>query len=87
MAKIVGIDGMDDAEVMAAVQDGARFVVYRYCISIGVLSFKRSSAVYFLPADKSAVVRGLPYVALSLLLGWWGIPWGRSGPSPPSMKI
>ena len=21
-------------------------------------------------------MRGLPYSALSMLLGWWGIPWG-----------
>ena len=26
--------------------------------------------------NESAVVKGLPYTLLSLVAGWWGIPWG-----------
>jgi hypothetical protein len=37
---------------------------------------KRSSDIYFIRAGESAVVRGLPYTVLSLLLGWWGFPFG-----------
>lgn len=76
MAKIVGIDQMTNAEINAAVEQGARFVVFQYTISIVVMTFRRASAVHFVPAGKSAVVAGLPYTLLTLVAGWWGIPWG-----------
>jgi hypothetical protein len=61
-------------DVARAVRAGGRFVVYPYCISIIVLSFKRSSEVVFVePAKRGKPVR---YVLVSLVLGWWGIPWG-----------
>jgi hypothetical protein len=50
--------------------------VYQYCISLLVLTFKRSSNVYLIRHEENAVVKGLPFTLLSLLLGWWGIPWG-----------
>jgi len=25
---------------------------------------------------KKGLLQGLPYTVLSLLLGWWGVPWG-----------
>jgi hypothetical protein len=76
VAKIVGIDHLTNAEINAAVEEGARFVVYQYTISIIVMTFRRSSAVHFVPAGASAVVKGLPYTLLTLVAGWWGIPWG-----------
>ena len=76
MAKIVGIEGMSDVEINAAINEGARFIVYQYTISILVMTFRRSSSVHFVPAGKSAVVAGLPFTVITLLLGWWGIPWG-----------
>lgn len=76
MARIVGIDHLTNAEINAAVEQGARFVVYHYTISIIVMTFRRSSAAHFVPAGSSAVVKGLPYTLLTLVAGWWGIPWG-----------
>jgi len=76
MAKIVGVEGMTVAQVSAEVQAGARFVFYQFCISILVMSFKRSSSIYFIRAGEGAFPKGLPFTAISLLLGWWGIPWG-----------
>jgi hypothetical protein len=29
-----------------------------------------------LPPGESPVRQALPYTIVSLLLGWWGIPWG-----------
>jgi hypothetical protein len=55
---------------------GGRFVVFQYCISVLVMSFKRSSNIHFIPAGGSAAGKGAPFVALSLVAGWWGIPWG-----------
>lgn len=74
--KIRGIQGMTDVEVHQALLDGGRLVMFEYCISIIVMTFKRSSDIYFIPAEGSTLPRALPWIGLTLLLGWWGIPWG-----------
>lgn len=76
MARIIGVDGMTHDQLNEELQNGARFVMYQYCISIIVLSFRRGSDVHFIRAGENAVTRGLGFVALTVLLGWWGIPWG-----------
>jgi hypothetical protein len=73
---IIGIEGMTDGQVYAEIQRGARFVVYQYCISCVILTFKRGSDIYFVRPEESAVAKGLAFTALSAALGWWGIPWG-----------
>lgn len=74
--KITGIQGMTPQQVRDEVQRGGRFVIYQYCISILVMSYKRSSDVIFVKSDQSRHAKGLPYVLISLVAGWWGIPWG-----------
>ena len=53
-----------------------RWVVYEYCISLIAVTLRRTSRPIYLKPGRRAWVRGLPYVAVSLLLGWWGLPWG-----------
>jgi hypothetical protein len=55
---------------------GERLVFYEYCISLVLISLRRPSAVVRLRPGQRAWIRGLPYTMLSLLLGWWCIPWG-----------
>lgn len=74
--KIRGIEGMGAGEVDFEIERGARFVLFQYCISIIVLTFRRASDIYFLRQGESAVTKGLPFTLLSLVAGWWGIPWG-----------
>ena len=74
--KIRGIEGMKAGEVDFEIGRGARFVFFQYCISIVVLTFRRASDIYFLRQGESAVTKGLPFTLLSLVAGWWGIPWG-----------
>lgn len=76
MAKIKGIEGLSGADLSLELQKGGKFVLYMYCISIVVLTFRRSSDVYFIRSGENAIVKGLGYTLLSFLLGWWGIPWG-----------
>lgn len=76
MAEIKGIEGMTLGDINDEIQRGAKFVSYSYCISIIVMTFKRGSDIYFIKSGESAVVKGLPYTLLSLIAGWWGIPWG-----------
>jgi hypothetical protein len=51
-------------------------VFFQYCVSILILTFRRPSDVFFVRSGENAVVKGLPYTLLTLLVGWWGIPWG-----------
>lgn len=74
--KIKGIEGMGIAELQDEIAKGGKFRLYAYCVSIIVMSFKRSSSIHFIKHDENAFVKGLPYTATSFLLGWWGIPWG-----------
>lgn len=76
MAHIKGIEGLTLSDINDEVQKGAKFVVYSYCISILVMTFKRPTDIYFVKSNESAFLKGLPYTLLSLVLGWWGIPWG-----------
>ncbi|VVB75719.1 Uncharacterised protein [Candidatus Tiddalikarchaeum anstoanum] len=74
--RIIGIEGLSSDEVRAEVAKGGRFVIFHYCISVIILTFNRSSNVYFIKPGESAFVTGLPYTLLTLLLGWWGFPFG-----------
>lgn len=74
--KIQGIEGMSSDQLRFELQRGAKIVCYHYCVSIVVMTFRRSSGAYFIPAGESAVSKGLPWTLLTLVLGWWGIPWG-----------
>jgi hypothetical protein len=77
MTKIVGMDDIKSGgHLQQEINQGGKFVVYQFCISILVITFKRSSNIYFISHEQNAVVKGLPYTLLSLVLGWWGIPWG-----------
>jgi hypothetical protein len=68
--------GMSPNEIVFEINRGGRFVVFQYCFSILIMTFKRTAPVQFIKAGESAVVKGLPYTALSTVFGWWGIPWG-----------
>jgi hypothetical protein len=73
---IRGIDGMTPEQLRFEVQRGARFVIFQYCISAVIVTFRWPSDVYFIRPEEKAVVKGLPFTFLTLLFGWWGIPWG-----------
>jgi hypothetical protein len=74
--KIEGIEGMSPEQIHFELQRGAKFVFFQYCVSVVLITFRRSSPVYFIPAEQNAVSKGLPWTLLSLVAGWWGIPWG-----------
>ena len=74
--KINGIDGLSPDQIAEQVQNGAKFVMYQWCISVLVMTFKRGTDIYYIKPGENAVVKGLPWTILSLFVGWWGIPWG-----------
>ena len=74
--KIKGIEGLTIADIQDEVLKGGKFVTYTYCISFIMMSIKRSSCVYFIRSEQNGFLKGTPFTVISLLLGWWGIPWG-----------
>jgi len=76
MASISGLEGMTVGQVAEEVRKGARFVYFQYCFSVIILTFRRSSPVFFVKSGQSSLAKGLPYSLLSLVFGWWGFPWG-----------
>jgi hypothetical protein len=56
--------------------DKIRYVVFRYALSAFFFTYSGTSEVVAVGRGHRGWVRGLPYTLMSLLLGWWGIPWG-----------
>jgi hypothetical protein len=76
LAEIKGLEGRTVGQVAQEIQRGGRFVFYQYTVSVLVMSFRRSSPIYYIPPGQSAVTPGLLWSAISFVVGWWGIPWG-----------
>jgi hypothetical protein len=74
--KIKNIEGLSVADLQTEVNSGGKFVIYSYAGSIIIMTFKRPSDIYFIKSDENAVDKGLVYSFISLVFGWWGIPWG-----------
>jgi hypothetical protein len=74
--EISGLGDRTMAELEEDVRQGGRFVVYSFTVSVIILTFKRSSGLIYVPSEKNRFVQGLSYSFITLMLGWWGIPWG-----------
>jgi len=71
-----GAEHLSHERLRAALRDGARVCQFDYCLSAVLLTVHRQSDAIFIPADGWAGVRALPYTVITLLAGWWGVPWG-----------
>jgi hypothetical protein len=74
--EIVGLPGRNRQEVEQAVVAGGRLVFYESCISLVFATLRRPSRVYFLRPGESGLRQAVPFLLLTLALGWWGLPWG-----------
>ena len=74
--KIKNIGYLSIEEIKNELDRGGKFVVYQYCISIFVMTFRRCSDIYFIKNGQSKLTKGVLYSFLTLFLGWWGFPWG-----------
>jgi hypothetical protein len=74
--QIVGTGELTVAQVAEEVRRGGRFVYFPYCISLLVVTLRRSSDIHFIRAGEGTFGKSWPYALLSFLLGWWGFPWG-----------
>jgi hypothetical protein len=69
---IRGIEGVSMNELADELDRGGKFVHFTYCVSIVIMTFRRSSSIYFIRAGEGRAGK----VAITLPPGWWGIPWG-----------
>ncbi|MEO1429445.1 MAG: hypothetical protein AAFV71_10345 [Cyanobacteria bacterium J06633_8] len=76
MSKIIGLDDLTVEEVNKELNNGAKFVAFLYCFSLIVITFKRSSSIYFIKAGEGTLKHSIKFTLISIFLGWWGIPWG-----------
>src|SRR5688572_8080992 len=74
--KIMNINGLTAHDLQRQVDNGAQFIYFAYTISLIVVTFKRTSGVYLVQQAENRAIRGIPFTMISLLFGWWGIPFG-----------
>jgi len=75
--KVIGIEGMSREQVAWEVKhEGARFIVFECCVSVLLATSKEPTDIYLVRKNESAIRKGLIWTIITLLLGWWGIPWG-----------
>jgi hypothetical protein len=74
--KIRGLGDMTFDQLRFEIDRGGKFVVFEYCVSILILTFKNPTDIYFIRGGESAAGRSFGYSLVSLVAGWWGFPWG-----------
>lgn len=73
---IKNLEGLSPAQLKREIDHGGKFVIFDYTISVVIMTFRRSSDIYFVKSNENSIIKGLRFTFLSLVLGWWGIPWG-----------
>lgn len=73
---VSGTEGMTLQQIEDDVLRGGRFRVFRYNFSIVIMSFMRSSGLKYIRAGHGPGAQAWPWTVFSVLVGWWGIPWG-----------
>jgi hypothetical protein len=73
---VIGLEGISEGRLRQELKQGGKFVVFQYCYSLLIVTFRRVSPVYFICAGESGILHGMRYSLIAFLLGWWGFPWG-----------
>ncbi len=64
-------------ELVIEIENGGRFVVYEYCISIFfAITLRRFSPAFLITNKNKTTNYKKKYNILSAIFGWWGIPYG-----------
>lgn len=74
--EIKNIEGLSVAQIQQMVENGGKFVIFPYTVSIVVATFKRGSSIYFVRPEEKSIKHSLKHVLVNTTLGWWGFPWG-----------
>ncbi|MES2736247.1 MAG: hypothetical protein V4672_08000 [Verrucomicrobiota bacterium] len=71
-----GTRGLLLRDIEQDILKGGRFVIHHYCVSLAVVTLTRSSSVLYLRSWESGLGRACRFSLVSLLFGWWGVPFG-----------
>src|SRR5262245_6773149 len=74
--QIKGVEGLTREQLQWEIARCGRFVLFQYCISVLILTFGRSWDSYLLRVGGRAARYSIGFTMLSLIAGWWGLPWG-----------
>ncbi len=75
--EIKGVEDMTFEQLYNDIENGGKFVIYTYVISVIVMTFRRSSnTIYYVKSTENPIKYGWSYLLKTLFLGWWGIPFG-----------
>ncbi len=73
---IKGLDNISAEQLSQEIKRGGKFVYFEFCVSVLILTFKRTSNIYYLRPGESPLGKSIPFTMISLIAGWWGFPWG-----------
>src|SRR5690606_4154726 len=75
--KLVINDNFTLDELRKEIQNGGRFILFPYCISlIFAVNLERFSTAIFFKKEGSVSRFKNKYNLISFVFGWWCIPWG-----------
>ena len=74
--QIKGLEGLSGEEIQSALDRGGKFVIFEYTISVILMTFKNPSDIYFIRPGEGTTGKSIGFTILTLVLGWWGFPWG-----------
>jgi len=74
--QINGLENISPQQLSQEIMRGGKFVVFEYCISLLIVTFKQPSSIYYVRPGEGTFGKSALFTAVTLLLGWWGIPWG-----------
>lgn len=74
--KLHNVKHLSHEQVADRLIEGATLVQFEYCISLIVITFTLQSGVYLIERNQKTGPYSWRYNLVTILLGWWGIPWG-----------
>jgi hypothetical protein len=76
IAAILERTGQNREDVLRSMERGAIVVRYPYVISAVLVSFALESRAVLIERPAQRYTGTIPYLLLTLVFGWWGVPWG-----------
>jgi hypothetical protein len=73
---IEGSEHLTASRLLDEIPRGGRFTTYTTCISIVVGTDRRPTRIQYLAPRDSHLASGFRHVWPTILMGWWGLPWG-----------
>lgn len=62
--------------IHSTIESGGQFVVFLYCFSFLVFSFRRFSKAILIENNEALENHKIKYNRISYLFGWWAVPYG-----------